>query len=239
MNEGVLVMVDGRMKVLHRVGGGDDEMLRTVLEHRPELVVGAATPGDRRRLLLVRHRAVGNGSSLERLYVDSDAVPVLVGVELATDGGAAGDALLRLLDRVAVELSRWRGGRLRELAGATHAELDEATLLARALDRRVDPDTFWAIAESHLAHHRLRVVLVADRHPDELLRVIELLDGHLRGIEVRAVEVALHGSGPVRALVPHAASTASSRRRAGDAALLALLDPAADVPAPGRHRLRD
>jgi hypothetical protein len=266
MNDGVLVVVDGRMKVLHRAGGGDDEMLRTMLEHRPELIVGAVTPGDPRRLLLVRHRAgatgraAANGSSLERLFVDSDAVPVLVGVQLSSDEGAVGDELLRLLDRVALGIPRWRGGRLRGLARLTHGDRDEEEVLVQALGWRADPDTFWARAETNLANHRVHVVLVTDRLPDELLRVVELLDEQLRDIEVRAVEVCRYGSGPVQALVPRATRTTSEVHRGRHAsrssttaswatdplalegaALQALLDPEGQVgvSVPGKHRLQD
>jgi hypothetical protein len=268
MTDGVLVMVDGRMKVLQRAGQHDDEMVLTMLEHRPDLVVGAATGGDHRRLLLVSRPASGSSTtgaecgSLERLYVDSDAVPVLVDVHTAAHPWAAGEALLRLLDRVALHLPHSAGGRLRDLARVTHGDRSDAELLVQALGWRADPDTFWARAESNLAKLRARIVLVADRLPDELVRVVELLDEQLRDLEIRSVELCLYGSGPVRALLPRVTSLTAPRRSPKLAAeppqpseratrpdldahervsLPELLNPERRDGAapPGRHRRRD
>lgn len=241
MDDGVVVMVDGRVKVLQRTGHRDDELLRGLLQTRPDLVLGAATAGDRRRLLLVTDTDV---PPLQRVYVDSEAVPLLVGVQATGHDRADGDVLLRLLDRVALELPAWRHGRLRELAEATHDDRDEAGLLTEALDWRGDPDTFWARVESNLSRDRVRIVLVTDRVPDELTRIVEFLDGQLRDVEVRAVEVSLYGSGQVSVLVPRSTrpgSAASGARHVdappGVTALAAQAAPGAGGP--GRHLLRD
>ncbi len=239
MVDGVVVMVDGRVKMLQRTGHPDDELLCSLLHLRPDLVLGAATPGDQRRVLLVTD---SDHPPLQRVYVDSEAVPLIVGVQAANDR-ADGDVLLRLLDRVALELPAWRHGRLRELAAATHDDRDEAELLTRALDWRADPDTFWARVESNVARDRVRIVLVADRVPDELTRLVEFLDGQLRGVEVRAIEVSLYGSGQVSALVPRSTRPGPAAYGArhvkpspGLTALAARAAPGADGP--GRHRLR-
>jgi hypothetical protein len=239
MGDGVVVMVDGRVKVLHRTGHPDDELLRSLLRTRPELVLGAATPGDRRRHLLVTDTDV---PPLQRVYVDSEAVPLLVGVQAVGHDRADGDVLLRLLDRVALELPPWRHGRLRELTGATHDDRDEAELLAQALGWRADPDTFWARVESNLSRDRVRIVLVTDRVTDELTRIVEFLDGQLRDVEIRAVEVSLYGSGQVSALVPRSTRPAAADLGArhvepppGMTALAEQSVPGADGP--GRHRL--
>jgi hypothetical protein len=241
MGDGVVVMVDGRVKMLQRTGHPDDELLRSLLQTRPDLVLGAASPGDRRRVLLVTDSDV---PPLQRVYVDSEAVPLIVGVQAADDDRADGDVLLRLLDRVALELPAWRHGRLRELAGATHDDGDEAELLTRALDWRADPDTFWARVESNLSRDRVRIVLVTDRVPDELTRIVEFLDGQLRDVEVRAVEVSLFGSGQVSVLVPRSTRPCSTALGASPVQpppdltdLTAQATPGPDGP--GRHRLRE
>ena len=61
-----------------------------------------------------------------------------------------------------------------------------------------------------MARDRVRIVLVADRVPDELTRIVEFLDGQLRDVEVRAVEVSLYGAGPVSALVPRSTRPGSA-----------------------------
>jgi hypothetical protein len=239
MGDGVVVMVDGRVKVLQRTEHRDDELLCKLLRTRPDLVVGAATQGDRRRLLLVTDTDV---APLQRVYVDSEAVPLLVGVQAAGQHRAE-CVLLRLLDRVALELPPWRHGRLRELARATHDDRDEAELLTRTLDWQADPDTFWARVDSNLLRDHVRIVLVTDRVPDELTRIVEFLDGQLRDVEVRAVEVSLYGSGPVTALVPRSTRSGSAasgaRHVAPPPGMAALVDQTVSGPGgPGRHRLR-
>lgn len=241
MDDGVVVMVDGRAKVLQRTCRRDDELLRSLLRTRPDLVLGAACPGDRRRLLLVTDSDV---PPLQRVYVDSEAVPLLVGVQAAGHDLADGDVLLRLLDRVTLELPPWRHGRLRELTGATHGDRDEAELLTGALGWRADPDAFWARVESNLSRDRVRIVLVTDRMTDELTRIVEFLDGQLRDVEIRAVEVSLYGSGQVSALVPRStrpgASAPAARHLETPPGMTALAEHSVHgADAPGRHRLED
>ncbi len=77
--------------------------------------------------------------------------------------------------------------------------------------------------------------------PDELTRIVEFLDGQLRDVEIRAVEVSLYGSGQVSALVPRSTRSGSSAPGARHVApppglmdLAAHAAPGADGP--GRHR---
>jgi hypothetical protein len=237
MSDGVVVMADGRPRVLQRAGHRSDDLLRGLLDHRPDLLLGSAVTGDQRRLLLVSRRTsartAGTGIvPLERVYVDSDAVPLLVELHEAAHA-KAGDVLLRLLDRVALELPHCSGGRLRDLTRAIHGDPDETELLARTLGWGAGPDAFWARVEANLSRDRVRIVIVADRLPDDLARMVDFLDGQLRDVEIRAVEVSLYGSGQVRALVPRSTKVGRPRQRARHAA------PPLEARAPGRHRLPD
>jgi len=232
MNGGVVVMVEGRAKVLHRARHCDYRLLRQLLDHRPDLVLRPVTAVDQPRLLLVARRATPSDPAgpdvpaLERVYVDSQGVPLLVGVQATADVPADRDALMRLLDHVAVELPQWRGGWLRDLARVTHGDRDEAELLRQALDWRADVDAFWARVESNLSRDRVRIVLVVDQLQDELTRIVEFLDAQLREVDVRAVEVSLYGSGQVCALVPRSTRSGSPSQR-----------PWSTLGAEGRHRL--
>jgi hypothetical protein len=238
MGDGVVVMVDGRAKVLQKVGHRDDQMIHQLLDHRPDLLLGSATVDDHRSMLLVTRRETSTRTadtsiaSLERVYVDSDAVPLLVGLQVACHVRPR-DVLLRLLDHVALELPLWRGGRLRELARVTHGDRDEGELLG-TIGWRADPDTYWAMVDAHLARDRVRIVLVADRLPDDLARTVEFLDGQLREVEVRAVEVSRYGSGQVSAFVPRSTRVGSVGQRARHVAR-----PGAAVHGQGRHALVD
>jgi hypothetical protein len=233
--DAVVVMVDGRAKVLQRTGHRDHTLLLGLLDARPELVLRSPTADRHQRLLLVARPGAGGPAYrtlLERVYVDSDAVPLLVGVQ----ADASGDALLQLLDRVARDLAHCRGGRLRELTRMAHEGDDEAALLVRALGWQSGPDSFWEKVESNLARDRVRVILVTDRLPDDLTRMVEFLDGQLRDVEVRAVELSLYGSGPVSALVPRSTHAGATGHRARHLAPPAGLSGVGAQTAPGRHR---
>ena len=130
------------------------------------------------------------------MYVDSQGVPLLVGVQVGAQSTVDGNALLRLLDRVAVELPRWRDGRMRERVLVTHGYPDEAELLASALDWRAGASAFWGRVESNLARDHVRIVLVADEVPEDVTRTVEFLDAQLRDVEIRAIEVSC--SAPAR-----------------------------------------
>ena len=145
-----------------------------------------------------------------------------------------------------VELPRAGGdGRLRELAQATARRPGRGGAPhPGASAGRTDPDAFWARVESNLSRDRVRIVLVTDRVPDELTRIVEFLDGQLRDVEVRAVEVSLYGSGQVSVLVPRSARPGSgasgARHVEPPPGLTALAEQAAPgTDGPGRHRLRE
>jgi hypothetical protein len=246
MDQGLVVMVDGRTKVLRKARPCGDDLVRGMLDHCPELVLDPVPTGERTRLLLVGRRATASATSdpgappLERVYVDSQGVPLLVGLQATTGARAGHDVLLRLLDRVALELPLWRGGWLRDLARTTHCHRDEAELLAHTLAWRAEPDTFWSRVDANVSRDHVRIVLVVDHLPGDLTRTVEFLDGQLSEVDVRAVEVSVYGAGPVRALVPRgtAPGSASQRARSVPPALSGLLDPAHldGVRVAGRHR---
>ena len=222
MADGVFVAVDGRMKVLRRTSHDDVAMLSSLMEEHPRLIAVAAGKDELQRLLLVRRR-MGAGRSTAGptgcLYVDTEATPVLVEVLSATEATSPREVLGRLLECVAAGGPDWQGWRLREVFSLTHVGRDDATLLADTLGWQGDPDVFWAEAEANLAHHRVRLVLVADRLSDTLLGMIDFLNDQMRDVETFGVEVAVYGSGSTRAFVPRAQTGGG-----------------ADSSADGRHR---
>ncbi len=238
MDDDVVVMVDGQVTVLHKSGHRDDQILRTLLDTQPHLVLRSAHDDRALRLLLVSRRATAEAEPddvrLERVYVDSQGVPLLVGVQVAPDSPADGEALLGLLDRVSLELPRWRDGRLRQQVLLTHGYRDEAELLTSTLEWRGGAGAFWARVESNLARDHVRIVLVADELTDGLTRAVDFLDAQLRDVEIRAVEVSLFGSGEMSAVV--------ARRARGSAAQPTARPPAQrpELPAlPQRTALDD
>ena len=228
MNDGIFVLVDGRMKVLRRTSPGDEALLPMLLEQHPEIIAAACTDA-RRRPLLVRRRTGANGVSAGRtgaLYVDGEGVPILVETQPHTENISGDDALARLLDCVATGGPDWQGWRMREVFALTHIGRNDTDLLTETLGWRGDPDVFWAQVESNLAAHRVRLVLVAPCLGEGALHVIGFLNEQMRDVEVFGVEVSVYGSGATRAFVPRVVARPPAERHPHDGAATG-----------GKHRL--
>ncbi len=236
MHDGVFVLVEGRMKVLRRTSSSEDGLLPMLLDQHPEIIAAALGTDEQRQLLLVRRRVGLNGATqaaAEGLYVDAEGMPILVGVQQSADGSSDGEVLSRMLDSLASGTSHWRGWCMREVFALTHVGRDDGRLLAETLGWTGDPDAFWARVESHLAAHRVRLVLVTDRLSEAMLRVIEMLNRQMRDVEVYGVEVSPYGSGATRAFVPRVMGRPSTAIEAHQDAL-----PRPVFEDSGRHRLR-
>ena len=63
-------------------------------------------------------------------------------------------------------------------------------------------DAFWDLLATNLAAKRVRLLFVADRIPDELVRVVEFLNEQMPRIEVLAVQIKHFQGATLRTLVP-------------------------------------
>lgn len=229
MSDGIFVLVEGRMEVLRRASVEDDALLSSLVEQHPEVIAAAAGKDEQRRLLLVRRR-VGAGRASAGptgwVYVDSEAVPIMVEVQPTADPLSGAEAMGMLLDSVASGVPEWHGWRMREVFQLTHVGRNDVELLAETLGWEGDPDTFWAEAEANLANHRVRLMLVTDSLSEDVLRVIDFLNDQMRDVEAFGVEVALYGAGPTKAFVPRAGRDAPNGRQ-----------PKIVTGNAGRHRL--
>lgn len=173
-----------------------EAMLQELLARFPELLGSAGHDGD--LLLIKREKGVPGEEggtarwSLDHLFVDSQAVPVLVEVKRATDTRARREVVAQMLDYAANGVAYWP---ISEFVSAFEesCELDGVLpeeRIVEFLQGSGDPDAFWRQVESNLKAGRIRMVFVADVIAEELSRIVEFLNEQMRSAEVLAIEIA-------------------------------------------------
>lgn len=171
----------------------------------------------------------GSGTfSLDHLFVDSEAVPVIVEVKRSSDTRIRREVAAQMLDYAANATLYWPVNDLRtslgehvaEAAGRPMAEAGELgdQAVAELIGPDKDVDDFWAQVETNLRQGRVRMLFVADQIPDTLRRIIEFLNEQMDPAEVLGVEVVQYLSGDgLQALVPRliGATTAARETKRG------------------------
>lgn len=199
-----LVDGDDRLQPLHAQAFVSEERLERLLATHADLLPGSQIdPRAPLRWLLVRRQAPipdeDNGAgrwSLDLLYFDQHATPTLVEVKRSSDTRLRREVVGQLLDYAANGVAFWSLPQLIADFRATCAARDEdpdAVLdhfLSTATDTEdIDPDEFWAQAEKNLRAGQIRLIVLADRIPVELRRIVEFLNDQMDPAEVLAVEV--------------------------------------------------
>lgn len=203
------VTADGDLRQFASTPYESEDLLQRLLADHPDVLAAGAAA---QRLMLiarevpVAEREGGAGRwSLDHLFVDAEAVPVLVEVKRATDTRLRRETVGQLLDYAAHGATYWSSSGLQ--AGFEESCRRRQMLPAEALEELLgpdgDPDGFWSQIEENLRAGRIRVVLVADDIPGPVRRVLEFLNEQMNPAEVFAVEVRQYvGDGPERTLVP-------------------------------------
>ena len=191
----------------------ENELQRLIAEH-PELLDGEQMrPGDPRRWLLIGREigvpaAAGEGArwALDHLLVDQDAKPTLVEVKRGWNPDIRRTVIGQVLEYVAHASETWTADKLRETfeRGAVKRCRDPQEELATLLQSGADPDAdaFWDNVATNLAANRLRLLIISDRIPDELARVVTFLNKQMADIEVLAVEIKSFKGNANQTLVP-------------------------------------
>jgi hypothetical protein len=200
-------------------------LLQGLLETYPRLIGGAA-PGSGDLLLVKREIGIPGALeaadrwSLDHLFLDADAVPVLVEVKRSTDTRIRREVVGQMLDYAANAVVYWPVERLQ-------ADFHETTLARGEDPSRVmedflgvgrNADEFWWQAKLNLQAGRVRMLFVADVIPPELKRIIEFLNDQLDPAEMLGIEVRRYAGAGVQSLVPCVVGqTAEAERRKGRA----------------------
>ncbi len=177
----------------------EDNLQEMVASH-PDLLSGEQmNPGSPRRFILVdREQGISdviggsNRWSLDHLFIDQDAIPTLVEAKRATNSEIRRAIVGQMVDYAAHATQTWSVEYIRQTLEERirTAGQDPSEVLANFL-RRDEPDIeeFWQNLENNLRSGRLRLLFVSDGIPDELVRVVEFLNGQMPRIEVLAVEI--------------------------------------------------
>lgn len=201
-----------------------EDVLQALLENHPDLLVASATGGGDRLLLISREAPVPDREeapgrwAVDHLFVDSDAVPVLVEVKRSTDTRIRREMIGQMLDYAANAATFWTAEQLARDFTAS-CELrgeDPEALLAELLDNHDDLEAFWRRVADNLDAGRMRLVFVADRIPLEVQRVVEFLNDQMSPAEVLAVEIRqyLGTQAGVQTIVPRLlGQTAKAKKR--------------------------
>lgn len=175
------------------------DVLQALLAQHPEVIAGISTTasGGAGDLVLVKREmgvpsAAGAGAiwSLDHLFLDAEAVPVVVEVKRSTDARIRREVVGQMLDYAANAVRYWPLEDIRKAFEQT-AETSDAReeRLPGRFGSGTDPDEFWTEVESNLRAGRIRMVFIADELPLELVRVIEFLNEQMNPTEVLGVEV--------------------------------------------------
>ena len=197
---GIFLRSDDKLTVMREEPYETEAVLQEALARFPEVIAGVSTADDDAGgLVLIRaEKAVPGASSaestmsLDHLFVDGRGIPVLVEVKRSTDTRIRREVVGQLLDYAANAVRNWPAGSLRrdfESQFTSPAQADER--LAQIGSDRT-PDEFWGAVDDNLADGRLRLIIVADRLPAGLVRIIEFLNEQMRPAEFLGVEVAQH-----------------------------------------------
>ena len=190
-----------------------EERLQELLEKYPNLLAGdqidRATP--RQWLLISREVTTtldedSNGQwSLDRLFVDQDAIPTLVEVKRNSNTRSRREAIGQMLDYAANVLIYWPFESIVAQFEANCKDLnrDPEQVFEEFLGADADEEKFWQKVKTNLQAGKVRLMFVSDEIATELRLVIEFLNAKMDPVEVLAVEIKQYVSKDgLRTLVP-------------------------------------
>jgi hypothetical protein len=223
------VGADGELTLLGPSKHETEARFQEALARYPEVIAGFATSGEANgRLLLVANEAEiltateeQRSFAIDHLFVDSNAVPVLVEVKRSSDTRIRREVVGQMLDYAANARVTWTADSLREAFAATCEVLDrsgEAELTA-LFDGDGAPADFWSDVHANVSSGRMRLVFVADELPESLVRVIEFLNEQMSPAEVLGVEILQYrstGPEPEVVYVPRLVGATTKAKAAKD-----------------------
>jgi hypothetical protein len=194
-----LIQEDDRLVEMAEKPYDSEALLQELLEKYPNLLAVDQTDNRHpRRWLLVR-RVVGAVSeemeteqwSLDRLFLDQQAIPTLVNVRRNDDPQTRKDGLGQMLDYAANAVVYWSVESILAQfeANCRSANRDPEQVFEEFLGSNADEEKFWQQVKTNLQAGKIRLVFVADRIPAELQRVVEFLNKQMDPAEVLALEI--------------------------------------------------
>ena len=223
-----LINADNKLERVPHSQYESEDLLQTLLELHPELLVGdQINPDNPPRWILVSREAgipdSEGGSdrwSVDHLLLDQNARPTFVEVKRSSDTRIRREVVGQMMDYAANAQAYWPQDRIRALAADNHGGLEKLDAYLAdflGLDDPTQSDTaleaYWQAVEKNLREGEVRLLFVADSIPTELRRIIEFLNEHMPRVEVLGVEVRQYAGRDVRALVPRVVGQTESARQ--------------------------
>jgi hypothetical protein len=214
MGEKIFVLDnDGVLQELNEASYISEDMLQQLLANYPNLISGSQinTLRPRRWLLVSREfgvpdeQSAANRWSLDHLFIDQDGIPTLVEVKRSTDSRIRREVVGQILDYAANAVSYWiiEEIRYRFFEHCKKAGKETSQVLEELLQNEIDADQFWEITKSNLKAGKIRMLIIADKIPRELQRVIEFLNEQMQSAEILGLEIKqFTGLNNLKTLVP-------------------------------------
>ena len=214
----------GELEPLEEERFSTEDDLQKLLANHPELLDGEQVwpENPRRWLLISREMGISEKPeesarwSLDLLLVDQDRIPTLVECKRSTNAEIRRTVVGQLLEYAAHASETWTAEVMRERFEAHCEEVgdDSAARLAALLQTdEVDMESFFQEVARNLDARHMRLLFVADKVPDELLRVIEFLNRQMPDIEVLAITIKQFSGNAGQTLVPRVLGRVASSPR--------------------------
>lgn len=172
---------DAKLLSMSEAPYDSESLLQELLAKYPNLLAGEQMDLEKPRRWVLVSREFGvpgeedgaNRWSLDHLFIDQDGVPTLVEVKRSTDTRIRREVVGQLLDYAANAVSYWSVEEIRSRFEA-QCEADGTSAedrLAEFLDPEAEIDSFWERVKTNLQAGRIRMVFVADIHP-QIIRIL-------------------------------------------------------------------
>ncbi len=204
---------NGKLLEMKEANYISEDMLQQLLAEYPNLISGSQINSLRPRRWLLISREFGvpdekdaNGRwSLDHLFIDQDGIPTLVEVKRSTDTRIRREVIGQVLDYAANAVTYWT------IEEIIHRFEDQCRLIDKEadmvleefLESESETNSFWELTKTNLKAGKIRMLIIADKIPKELQRIIEFLNEQMTPAEILGVEIKQFvGSDNVKTLVP-------------------------------------
>ena len=209
MSDRIYVRTNGKMEELEAQDFASEDAIQRLIAKHPDLIGGGRIRPDnpRRWLLITREQGVPDEPgahdrwAVDHLLIDQDAVPTLIEVKRGSNTQVRREVVGQLLEYAAHARRGWDVDDLRRTF-EERSDDPERELAALLDSEEPDAATFWGDVETNLRAAKLRLLIVADRIPNELARIVEFLNEQMRDVDVLAVEVKRYASEGSETFVP-------------------------------------
>lgn len=203
---------DGNLKELSEAFYDSEALLQKLLADYPKLLAGSQINSSVPRRWLFISRELGipddidksNRWAVDHLFIDQDAIPTLVEVKRSTDTRIRREVIGQILDYAANATAYWSIDVLENLFNQSCEVLSEdpEVKLAEFLGDQQETSDFWDKVDSNLKAGKIRMLIVADIIPKELVRIIEFLNEQMSPADILGLEIKQYVGENLKTLVP-------------------------------------